>query len=411
MSRFHKTHVDDLKLGMFVSDLDRPWTDSPFLLQGFTINSIDELATLRNLCSFVHVDLGLSSPVEDVSRKHSHGGLKRAKVIAKMFPDRTLITYEDVFTFEDEVGSAEKVFRDYESVIGSIYKGVETSGNLDMVAVSKTVTRVVGSIVRNPDACMLLSAIGKKDSYSYSHALSCSVLAAALGRQIGLPVHDLKTLATGALLCDIGKLDIPSAILNKSAPLTEEEWTLVKEHISLGTKILDDTVGVSAEVKAIVANHHERYDGRGYPSGLYGKAIPPLARIAGLVDSYDAMISDRSYASGVSPADAISKLYTMRNLDFDAELVEEFIQTVGIYPVGSAVELTDGRVGVVVTEHRRRRLRPRILVLLASDKTPLSEPSYVNLLEENEDGAGRPLEILKGVDPSAYDLHPEDLTF
>ncbi|PLW70782.1 HD-GYP domain-containing protein [Pseudohalioglobus lutimaris] len=411
MSRFYKTHVDDLKLGMFVSDLDRPWTDSPFLLQGFTIDSIDELATLRDLCSYVHVDVGLSKHVEDYALQNSHGGRKRTKVIAKMFPDRTLVTYEDVFTFEGEVGSAEKVFKDYENVIGNIYKSVETSGNLDMVAVSKTVTRVVGSIVRNPDACMLLSAISKKDSYSYSHALSSSVLAAALGRQIGLPVHDLKTLATGALLCDIGKLEIPSTILNKSAPLTEQEWQLVKDHVSLGMKILEDTTGVSPEVKAIVANHHERYDGRGYPAGLSGKNIPPLARVAGLVDCYDAMISDRSYASGVSPADAISKLYTMRDLDFEAELVEEFIQTVGIYPVGSVVELTDGRVGVVVTEHRRRRLRPRILILLNSDKRQLVEPSYVNLLEETEDQAGRPLEILKGVDPSAYNLHPEDLTF
>jgi len=411
MSRFHKTHVDDLKLGMFVSDLDRPWTESPFLLQGFTISNIDELATLRELCEHVHVDLGLSKPVENYAKQNSHGGLKRAKVISKMFPDRTLVTYEDVFTFEGEVGSAEKVFRDYESVIGDIYKGLENNGNLDMVVISKTVSKVVGSIVRNPDACMLLSAIGKKDSYSYSHALSSSVLAAALGRQIGLPVHDLKTLATGALLCDIGKLEIPSSILNKSAPLTDDEWQLVKQHISLGMNILDKTPGVSTEVKAIVANHHERYDGRGYPNGLQGSAIPPLARIAGLVDSYDAMISDRSYANGVSPADAISKLYTMRNLDFDSELVEEFIQTVGIYPVGSIVELTDGRVGVVVTEHRRRRLRPRILILLNREKAPLEEPSYVNLLDETEDEAGRPLEILRGVDPSTYDLHPEDLSF
>ena len=118
MSRFHKTHVDDLKLGMFVSDLDRPWTDSPFLLQGFTIDSIDELATLRELCHFVHVDIGLSKPAANNSAQNSHGGLKRAKVITKMFPDRTLITYEDVFAFEDEVGSAGQVFRDYENIIG-----------------------------------------------------------------------------------------------------------------------------------------------------------------------------------------------------------------------------------------------------------------------------------------------------
>ena len=234
MSRFQKIHVDDLRLGMFISDLDRPWTESPFLLQGFTVNNIDELATLRELCDHVHVDLGLSRPVEDTSSQASHGGVKRSKVVSKMFPDRTLVTYEDVFSFEAEVGSANKVYQDYEKVIGSIYKDLETTGKLDMAEVSRTVHKVVGSIVRNPDACMLLSSIRQKDSYSYSHAMSSSVLAAALGRQLGLPVHDIKTLATGSLLCDIGKLEIPSQVLNKSSPLTEEEWTLVKDHVAMG---------------------------------------------------------------------------------------------------------------------------------------------------------------------------------
>jgi len=411
MGRFARTHVDDLRIGMFVSDLDRPWMETPFLLQGFTINTPDELATLRKLCNYVDIDVGLSQSVPDVDLKAPHGGLKRTKVVTKLFPDKTLVTYEDVFTFNRELGSAEKVFNDYEVAIGKMYEGISTSGRVDMELIGETINNVVDSIMRNPDAFMLLTAIRDKDTYSYTHAMASSILAAAMGRQIGLPIADIKTLATGAVLCDVGKLKISTRILNKSTPLTEEERNIVREHVSRGVEILEKTEGVSEEILEIVANHHERHNGKGYPNGYAGDRIVPFARIAGIVDCYDAMVSDRVYARGVSPADAISKLYTMRNIDFQSELVEEFIQTVGIYPVGSLVELTDGRVGVVVAEHRRRRLRPRILLILDNEHRQIAPGSYINLLDEDEDEMGRPLGILKGVDPGEYGISSDDLCF
>lgn len=411
MSRFVRTHVDDLRLGMFVADLDRPWIETPFLLQGFTINNVNELATLRKLCTHVDVDMGLSRIVENYELQASHGGRKRAKVVEKVFPDKTLITYEDVFTFEGELGTATAIFNDYEEEIGKLYDGIHKNGKVDMVAVGKTINTVVQSIVRNPDACTLLAAIRNKDTYSYNHAMASSILAAAVGRQIGLPIHDIKTLATGALLCDVGKLQISPRILTKPSPLDEDERAIIEKHVAQGVEILGKSAGVSPEVISIVEMHHERHDGSGYPNGLSGNDIPPFARIAGLVDTYDAMTNDRAYARGVSPADAISMLYTMRNVDFQSELVEEFIQAIGIYPVGSLVELTDGRVGMVVAEHRRRRLRPKLLIILDSEKKQLAETCYVNLLDEDEDARGRPLEILKGVDPSEYGFDPEELMF
>jgi HD-GYP domain-containing protein (c-di-GMP phosphodiesterase class II) len=411
MRKYLRTHVDDLQLGMFIAELDRPWVETPFLIQGFTVDSTDELATLRELCKYVEVDLGLSRPLTEESRMVAHGGKKRVKIISKVFPDKTLITYEDAFVFEDEMGTADKVFNDYEKVISDLYQGVSATGRVDMASVTQTIHKVVGSIMRNPDACMFLSAIRDKDTYSYSHAISSSILAAALGRQVGLSVPDIKTLATGVVLCDVGKLDVPSSILNKDSPLSDSEIIAVREHVACGLSILDKSAGVSKEVIAIVANHHERYNGSGYPKGLSRDQIPPFSRIAGIVDCYDAITSDRAYANGISPADAISKLYTMRNVDFQSELVEEFIQSVGIYPVGSLVELTDGRIGVVATEHRRRRLRPRLLVIRGCDKQPAAQGEYVNMLDETEDRMGRPLEILRGVDPNEYAVNADDLFF
>jgi putative nucleotidyltransferase with HDIG domain len=280
-----------------------------------------------------------------------------------------------------------------------------------MASVTQTINKVVGSIMRNPDACMLLSAIRDKDSYTYSHAISSSILAAALGRQVGLSVPDIKTLATGVVLCDVGKLNVSSSILDKSSPLSESEISAVRAHVACGLEILQKSAGVSKEVISIVASHHERHNGTGYPQGMSHDQIPPFSRIAGIVDCYDAMTSDRAYANGIPPMDAISKLYVMRNVDFQSELVEEFIQSVGIYPVGSLVELTDGRIGMVATEHRRRRLRPRLLVIRDSDKHPVEQGQYVNLLDETEDRMGRPLEILRGVDPSEYAVNADDLFF
>jgi putative nucleotidyltransferase with HDIG domain len=411
MSRFIKTHVDDLKLGMFIAELDRPWVETPFLFQGFMARNVDELATLRELCTYVYVDKGLSRIVENPELQASHGGRKRAKVISRMFRGKTLVTYEDVFTFDGELGSAEKVFRDYEFAVRDLYDKIHDNGRVDMAVVTKTVNSVVQSIMRNPDACMLLTAIRDQDSYTYSHAMASSILASAVGRQIGLPLPDIKTLATGALLCDVGKLNISSRILTKSSPLTDSERKIIKEHVAQSLFILEQSPGVTPEVVSIVEAHHERHNGSGYPKGLSKNEIPPFARIVGIVDTYDAMISDRAYANGVSPADAISKLYTMRDVDFQGELVEEFIQSIGIYPAGSLVELTDGRVGMVVAEHRRRRLRPNLLIILDSDKNQLQQTCYLNLLEETEDAVGRPLEILKGVDPGEYGFDPEELTF
>ncbi len=411
MSRFVRTHVDDLQLGMYVADLDRPWIETPFLMQGFTIKTVEELAALRQLCTTVDVDIGRTRPAGEYAPHLPNGGARRSRVVTRTFNGKALVTYEDTFTFEQEMQTAEKVFNDYEVLVGQLYRGIEKNGRVDMASVKKTVDQVVDSIMRNADACMLLSAIRNKDSYSYSHAMASSILAAAVGRQIGLPIPDIKTLAQGSLLCDVGKLNISSRILNKNTPLSPEEIDIVRSHVEQGLELLEKSPGVSPEVISIVSHHHERHNGTGYPQGLAGGEIPPLARIAGIVDCYDAMVSDRAYARGVSPADAISKLYTMRDVDFQSELVEEFIQAVGIYPVGSFVALTDGRVGIVVTEHRRRRLRPRIMVLLGADGKLAKPGSYVNLLEETADGMGRPLEVLKGIEPLDYGINPAELVF
>ena len=400
--------VAELQLGMFVADLDRPWLETPFLVQGFTINHPREIETLRELCKFVYVDTGASRPVARDAYAGAGNTIKR-QALKKMFPGRSLATYQDTHGFEDELVKARSVYDDYERMVVSIYDGYSRNRSLDLSAVGKTIDSVVGSIMRNPDACMLLTELRRKDNYTYNHAIGTSIWAAAMGRQLGLPIPEIKTLATGMLLSDIGKLNISSRVLNKKGNLSESEVGIVRQHVAEGLEILGGTSGIQKPIIEIVAHHHERHNGRGYPDGLSGDEIPVFGRIAGIIDCYDAMINERPYALAVTPADAIAKLYTMRDVDFQSELVEEFIQTIGIYPAGSLVELTNGEVGVVVAEHRKRRLRPKILLILDHEKQMLQETRYLNLLEVTHDDRGRQLDILKGIEPGKYGIKPDDL--
>ncbi|MBP6723716.1 MAG: HD-GYP domain-containing protein, partial [Halioglobus sp.] len=243
------------------------------------------------------------------------------------------------------------------------------------------------------------------DQYAYQHSLSASIWAVALGRQLGLPRHDLRSLAMGCMLMDVGKLRVDPSLLQAPRPLSESEADRMREHVAHGVDIVRESGMMNQDVIDIVAHHHERFDGSGYPQGLAGDQVPAFARIAAIVDTYDAVTSTRSHAPAVSPSDAIKLLYQSRNIEFQAELVEVFIQAVGIYPAGTIVELTTGEVGVVVSEYRTRRLKPKVLMLLDQRKYRLREPKMVDLSEEpaNTNGA-TPRGIARALEPGAYDI-------
>jgi len=161
---------------------------------------------------------------------------------------------------------------------------------------------------------------------------------------------------------------------------------------------------MNADVIAMVEHHHERHDGSGYPRGLSGDEIPVFARIASIVDCYDAITSHRSYARAIPPSTAIKMLYEWKDIDFQGELIEQFIQAVGIYPAGTLVELTTAEVGVVVAEYRTRRLRPKVMVLLDSDKQPCDEIKTIDLLNQKTTADGERLDILNSLEPDAYGI-------
>ena len=215
-------------------------------------------------------------------------------------------------------------------------------------------------------------------------------------------------LGLGALLADVGKMRVPTELLEAPRSLTGEEVAVVRDHVRHSVEIMREMRGIDPAAVEMVECHHERHDGSGYPRGLAAGDIPLFGRMAAVVDTFDAITSERPYATAISPHDAIRKLYEWRGHAFQEELVEQFIQMLGVYPVGTLVELTTGEVGVIIGQNRVRRLRPKVMLLLDAEKAPLEINPIRDLLAETHDEAGLEIAVASTLEPGAYDLDPAD---
>lgn len=391
--------VGELQIGMFVCKLDRPWIETPFLMQGFSIDCHEDIQQIAHYCRHVYVDekKSITAPAK-IERKMLS--------MSELFPDRQLATYTKQSSWTQELPEAQKSIQNLGESTVSMLKAIRSDTPFDMSKVKGSVSGVVDSVVRNPDTTMWLARLKTKDDYLYRHSMSCSIWAVALGRQIGLPKHDLRTLALGGLLFDIGKVRLPPGLLTKTGPITTQERKLLNRHVNEGLKAVQFAKNLGPDVIDIIKYHHERYDGSGYPEGLSGNQIPILARIMGIVDCYDAMTSERHFAKASSPSIVTRKLYAWRDKMFQAELVEEFIQAVGIYPAGTLVQMSTGEVGIVTSVSKTQRLRPTIIMLLDRDKKPLPDMKVIDLSETRMNDRGEALNIVKSLEPGAFGLDP-----
>jgi HD-GYP domain-containing protein (c-di-GMP phosphodiesterase class II) len=407
----YRIDVRGLAVGMYVSRLDRPWLGTPYPLEGFLVGRLDEVSQLQQLCGHVFVDTTRGiAPDPSFLRPESSDLLHHAQdedEVAELRRTEWLVTTD----FDSELPQAELAHDALERGIAEVMRDLEEGRNLDLSKLTSGVDAMIDSITRNPSAFLWLKAIKRKDNYAYQHALGCSVWAASFGRHLGLDRGELGELTLSGLLFDVGKTRVDTDILTRPFALDAPQLELVRAHVQHGLDILRETPGLTTRTLEAVATHHERHDGSGYPGGLSGSAIPMFGRIIGLIDSYDAMTSVRPYRESRSPHHAVMELYQARGRLFQGALVEHFIQTCGIYPGGSLVELSDGRVGVVTTVHSLKRLRPSVMLLLDESKQPLSEFVSVDLSEMPRSGGDADdfLSIKRGLPQGAYDLDPAEL--
>ncbi len=400
-----KVCVTDLRPGMYVSRLDRPWLETPFLMQGFYINTTADIDELARHCESVYVDKVRSkTPVVPPTKPARTPQENRLEQIVANGKGRQ--AYQDVTDFDTEVQTAKAGYHDLASAVEDVMAKLRKGTMLDLPALKKAISPMIESVVRNPDAYLWLARLKDKDSYTYKHAVSTSIWAVAFGRHLGLAKKDIEQLALGCLLFDIGKTKLPEALLLKPDQLTEDEFELIKQHVLYGMEIVKDAKVNHDAILSIIMSHHERYDGSGYPRGLKGHEIPVFARMAAIVDFYDAVTSERVYGHTISPSDAVKELYALRDSKFQGELVEQFIQAIGLYPAGTIVELSDEQVGIVIAQNRTRRLRPKVMLILDSDKCHHEDFPVVDLLADPTDAMGNLLEIRNSLEPGAHGIDP-----
>lgn len=417
-----KIGVEELRVGMYVAELDRPWLETPFMFQGFTIRSPEEIEQLRRYCQHVYI-ISLSPeeaaaaprpkapvpaiiphPVITTVRRELPAEIEQNLLRLNNHPSARPF-YDDLTTLEEEIDNSRETYRAARHYVSQIMQDVRIGKSLDVEESRQLVGELVESVVRNPDALTCFSLLKKKHEYTAQHSLRVCVLALIFGRQLGFEKDRLRELGMGALLHDVGKARIPLEILDKPKALDPREIEIMKQHVPLGVEILENTPGIPAGAIEIARGHHERYDGNGYIGGLKGNEIGMYGLIAGIVNCYDAITSDRPYHVGISPHAALKRMYEWRGSAFHPKLIEQFIQCLGIYPVGSVVQLNSGEIGVVAALNRLRRLKPRVVLVRRPDNAPYPSMPAVNLANRtNRDG--RPCEVERVLDADTSGINP-----
>lgn len=413
---------------MFVAELDRPWLETPFLLQGFTIKTNGELRVLKEHCSYVYVDQGgqdwggKKTPfnpgikVQKRTLNKDDSGLKARGNSTlqekKDKPARTSAVRLDKSEYkiekpaEEEHSTANEAYRAAHQTVSGLLEQARLGNALDTKSARLVVTDCVDSILRNPDALLWMAKIKHVDHYTMEHCLNVSVLAIAFGRHLRMDRQDLIRLGTGGLLHDVGKMKIPDEILNKPGRLTEEEFAVMKQHSEIGKELLAKSQGSLNYAVDVAFNHHERMDGNGYPRGLFASELSEYARIISIVDAFDAMTSNRCYERSRSTLDALKTIYRDRDKHFDEQYALEFIQLMGPYPPGTIVELANGAVGIVLSSEAKKRHLPRIRLILDQQKQKQPE-EIVDLLNVGAGNLDKSWLIHKVLKDGDYDIRLE----
>jgi HD-GYP domain-containing protein (c-di-GMP phosphodiesterase class II) len=396
--------VAELEFGMYIAELDRPWTDTPFRFQGFVLQNAEQLETLKKFCKQVQVDPD------------------KAEVMARL-PDQTVgparaavdlsrtrkVKYAEAVPVEQEFGRAVSTHLTGEKAVQESVLALRAGKTLDAQRVTEAVSGLTESVLRNPDAMLLYTQLQQKGDYTQSHALDVSVYMTAFGRFLEMSRDDIAMLGHLGLLQDVGKMRLPNELIEKRDRLSPAEFSLAKKHVEYSAAILRETPGLPADLADLALLHHERHDGSGYPKKLRGKEIGLVGSIAAIVDTFDALTARRPYAEPVAPSTALSMLYKWRGTFFDPFLVEQFIRCIGIFPIGSTVELNSGESGIVIAQNLEKRLQPRVMVIRDAAGNPIKPQKLVDLSRAPKIASGEPYRIKRTLEYGRIPVTAENL--
>lgn len=394
-----KVPVGELLLGMYVTELDRAWVGTPFKYQGFTLKTEEELAVLRAHCAHVFVDPERSERPDAKPAAHGAGPLAGTGKVA----------HAERVAVEGEIARAGDSYASSSAVLTQAFESLASSKALDGIQLKHAVANMTQSVLRNPDALVLVSAMKERGGYMLDRALKVSVYMILFARFLGMETRDIENAGLAGLLQDVGMLRMPEGLVGRMGALKDEERAQIRTHVGEGTRVLEATPGIPAEVVAIAAMHHERHDGSGYPAGLRGTAISTLGAMAGLLDTYSALTVQRPYADALAPSRALGLIHKRRGDSFHPVMVEEFIRCIGAFPVGSVVELNSGEVGVVIAQNAAKRLQPRVMVVRDAAGNPLRPQKLLDLARSPKASADETYRIARTLEYGQAGVRMNDL--
>jgi len=299
---------------------------------------------------------------------------------------------------KEESVQAKRILGEASVMVDGLLQDVRLGKQVDTAKAAPLVKEINASVLRNPGALLSLCRIKEADTYTFQHSVSICALLVSFTNALGMPADLVHEAGLGGLLHDIGKMKIPNEILNKPGKLTEQEFTIMKSHAAFSRDLLSGVPGISDMVIQIAGEHHERMGGGGYPAGIPGEGISQIGRMAAIVDVYDALTSNRVYHKGMEPSEVLKKLLEWSGSHLDGDLVQQFIRTLGIYPVGALVRLSSGRLAVVV-EQSEDLLRPTVRLVFDTKlglRLPVRDLHLLHAAEEIEDYE----------EPDEWDLDP-----
>lgn len=380
-----KVDSSQLKVGMFIHDLDCGWMEHPFVRNRFVLSSREEILKIRNArIRSVVIDCSRGLDVDDAPTL--------AQAVAATEAEVTAIAAKPVVvarvSLGEELARAANIRKQAAGLVRTVMADARLGKAVELEKVGPVVESVTESILRNFGALLGLLRIKNKDDYTFLHSVSVCALLVAFCRSRKMDEDTIHQAGLGGLLHDTGKALVPDVILNKQGRLTDEEFEIIKRHPRDGYDILAKTPEIGQIPLDITLHHHERRDGSGYPDKQAEGGISELAQMAAIVDVYDAITSDRCYHKGMPAAEALRKIYEWSKFHFSPTLTQEFMRCVGIYPVGTLVLLESGRLGVVIEPHETSLLTPKVNVFFSTRNRTYVKPQTVDLSKPLGFGGG-----------------------
>jgi len=399
----NKKHISvgELQFGMYIAELDRPWTETPFMFQGFHLRTDKQLEALRKFCKHVFVDAARSEPAV----RPGPNTAAAAAATAPGFRTQGTAQYPAQSRVENEIGVCAELYLQTFKALRDMLQPP-----LDGAAVVRAINRLADSVVRNPDALLLMSKMRRTEAAPHARALQVAIYMMVFGRFLQLEREQIETLGLLGLLQDVGKARLPEALLAKrEEELNPEEAEVLRKHVELSAHMLGVTPGLPSKFAPLALLHHERQDGKGYPRGLKGYQIGLYGSIAAICDGYDTFLAPAPYGEGRPSSAAVSLLLKDRGTAYHGPLVEQFIRCMGSFPVGTLVELTSGEVGVVVAEHLLQRIKPKVMLVL--DRAGLRVPPgrVIDLAVNPALSGGEPYRIRRALEQNRLAFDPRRL--